>query len=179
LISLLPFFENRLKWRSERHGGWKMEGIGHMVGASSCPENGMSGQSLVWWWEGVSTSFERVDEGFHDWLRHSHPSCSCYAGTARSQQPPCSSSPRTYLDLVDRMLVSWSWIRYLSLMLCSATNTIQPQMSLILLSSRTSSYRCIWLCPVLSSHHLPVVIETTCRTSFQNLLDSSDFMRID
>jgi endonuclease/exonuclease/phosphatase family metal-dependent hydrolase len=31
----------------------------------------------------------------------------------------------------------------------------------------------------LSSHHLPTLIDTTCRTSFQNPLDHSDFERMD
>jgi hypothetical protein len=35
------------------------------------------------------------------------------------------------------------------------------------------------VCPALSSDHLPVLIDTTCRTSFQRLLDRPDFKRVD
>jgi hypothetical protein len=35
------------------------------------------------------------------------------------------------------------------------------------------------VCPALSSDHLSVLIDTTCRTSFQDLLDRSDFTRVD
>jgi hypothetical protein len=35
------------------------------------------------------------------------------------------------------------------------------------------------VCPALSSDHLPVLIDTTSRTSFRNLLDRQDFKRID
>jgi hypothetical protein len=35
------------------------------------------------------------------------------------------------------------------------------------------------VCPALSSDHLPVLIDTMCRTSFRNLLDRPDFKRMD
>jgi hypothetical protein len=35
------------------------------------------------------------------------------------------------------------------------------------------------VCPALSSDHLPVLIDTTCRTSFQRLLNRPDFKRVD
>jgi hypothetical protein len=35
------------------------------------------------------------------------------------------------------------------------------------------------VCPALCSYHLPVLIDTTRRTSFQRLLDRSDFKRVD
>jgi hypothetical protein len=34
-------------------------------------------------------------------------------------------------------------------------------------------------CSALSSDHLPILIDTTCRPSFQNLLDRPDFTRMD
>jgi hypothetical protein len=35
------------------------------------------------------------------------------------------------------------------------------------------------VCPALSSDHPPVLTDTTCRTSFRNLLDRPDFKRLD
>jgi hypothetical protein len=35
------------------------------------------------------------------------------------------------------------------------------------------------VCSALSSDHLPILIDNTCRSSFQNLLDRPDFTRID
>jgi hypothetical protein len=35
------------------------------------------------------------------------------------------------------------------------------------------------VCPALSSDHLPVLIDITCRTSFRNVLDRRDFKRMD
>jgi hypothetical protein len=35
------------------------------------------------------------------------------------------------------------------------------------------------VCSALSSDHLPILIDTTCRSSFQNLLDRPDFTRMD
>jgi hypothetical protein len=35
------------------------------------------------------------------------------------------------------------------------------------------------VCPAISSDHLPVLTDTTCRTSFQRLLDRPDFKRVD
>jgi hypothetical protein len=47
-------------------------------------------------------------------------------------------------------------------------NSMRPTMSLISWCSRISSYRCIWLCILLSSDYLAVLIDTTCRTSVQS-----------
>jgi hypothetical protein len=35
------------------------------------------------------------------------------------------------------------------------------------------------ICSALSSDHLPILIDTTCRSSSQNILDRPDFMRMD
>jgi hypothetical protein len=35
------------------------------------------------------------------------------------------------------------------------------------------------VCSALSSDHLPILIDTICRTSFQNLLDRHDFPRME
>jgi hypothetical protein len=35
------------------------------------------------------------------------------------------------------------------------------------------------VCSALSSDHLPILIDTTCRSSFQNLLDLPNFTRMD
>jgi hypothetical protein len=35
------------------------------------------------------------------------------------------------------------------------------------------------VCSALSSDHLPILKDTTCRSSFQNLLDRPDFTRMD
>jgi hypothetical protein len=35
------------------------------------------------------------------------------------------------------------------------------------------------VCPVLSSDHLPVLIDTTCRTLFQNLLHRADLIPVE
>jgi hypothetical protein len=53
-------------------------------------------------------------------------------------------------------------------------------MSLILSLSRTSVLLVyLTVCPALSSDQLPVLKDTTCRTSFQNLLDRPAFKRVD
>jgi hypothetical protein len=38
---------------------------------------------------------------------------------------------------------------------------------------------CLTVCTALRSDHLPIPIDTTCRSSFQNLLDCFDFTRMD
>jgi hypothetical protein len=35
------------------------------------------------------------------------------------------------------------------------------------------------VCSAFSSDHLPILFDTTCRSSFQNLLDRLDFTRMD
>jgi hypothetical protein len=57
-------------------------------------------------------------------------------------------------------------------------HTMRSWKSLILWLSRIWSYRSS-ACPALSSDHLPILIVTTCRSSFQNLLDRPDLTRKD
>jgi hypothetical protein len=88
---------------------------------------------------------------------------------------------------MDRMVVSWSWMRWSN----SRTPPLLPDHASLHTHNATPDALYIVIvkdfvqpvhlsvCSALSSDHLPILIDITCRSSFQNLLDRPDITRMD
>jgi hypothetical protein len=96
--------------------------------------------------EGLVHSFREEARVSMTYLNRSHPPCLCCWDGAQSQSPPFTFLMSMYLDLVERILVSWSWILCPKLILHFAIADL----------SGFSRYICWWCFLTLISVKLPV-----------------------